>query len=126
MPGSARSDAESLGKRPPKSESDALRRGVQVSGAGIVAEALPQLEHLVLVRVREICDSRESLEESRVIARDGLCARLLEHDFGQPDAIGIARAAPRKVAPLNVVPVEQKFIQFHDSSQRCQKAFENS
>ena len=37
----------------------------------------------------------------------GRHARLLQHDFAEPDAVGIASSAPRKVAVMQVIPAQK-------------------
>ena len=80
---------------------------MEVSGAGIVAEAFPKLEHAVERGVGEVAYGREGGEEAFEVGDDGFDARLLEHDFGEPDAIGVARAAPREVAGGGAIPGEE-------------------
>ena len=87
---------------------DQLRRGVQVARAGIVAHALPELEHLFRLGVRQIEYRRERAQEGFVIALHRLGARLLKHDFGKPDAVGVCFAAPRKGAGVRFVPAQKR------------------
>ena len=43
------------------------------------------------------------------IARNRHHLRLLEHDFGNPDAVGITRAPPREVASGGGEPFEEEW-----------------
>ena len=40
------------------------------------------------------------------MVKHGGDARLLQHDFAQPDAVGFASFTPRKIAAMLVVPAE--------------------
>src|SRR5690606_15312418 len=60
---------------------------VEVAGAGVVAEPLPRLEHVVERRVGERGERREALDPALVVRDRGLYARLLEHDLRNPDAV---------------------------------------
>ncbi len=42
------------------------------------------------------------------MVNDGAHARLLQHDFAEPDAVRIASFAPGKVAAMLAVPAEQR------------------
>ena len=74
--------------------------GVQVAGAGVIAEPGPGLEHVVERRRRERPHVAPARQEARIIRRDRLDRRLLQHDFGQPHAIriGALAAAARATA----------------------------
>ncbi len=43
-----------------------------------------------------VVHGREAFEEARVVAEHGGDLGLLQHDFGQPDAVGVARVLPRQ------------------------------
>jgi len=76
-----------------------LPRGfLEVAGAGVVAESGPEAENLLLGGFGEGADIRETREEFFVVGDDGVDAGLLEHDFGEPDAVRVAGAAPGKIA----------------------------
>ena len=63
---------------------------MQISGAAVVAEALPLVKHICLVRLCQGFDGRKSLHPAREIGLYGFCPRLLEHDLGHPDMIGVS------------------------------------
>ena len=102
-----------VGKAPAMIAHHGTRAGEQVAGAGIIAEPRPRRHHIGIVGRRKVGDGRPALGEALEIARDRRDGRLLEHDFGEPDAIGIGhraaerRDAPRQVARRAVVPAEQ-------------------
>jgi hypothetical protein len=86
--------------------------GVQVACPGIVAEPRPGAEHLIERGRGQRLDARPALHEAQEVRRDGGCRRLLQHDFGQPDAIGIGRFArfrpPRQAPAVAVVPGQKR------------------
>ena len=84
---------------------------VQIAGAGVIAEAGPGLEHVVERRRRQRPEIGPARQKACVIGPDRLDRGLLQHDFGQPDAIRIGalsrRRAPRQLAAMAVVPGQQ-------------------
>jgi len=60
---------------------------VEVAGAGVVAQALPELEHGLFGGVGQVCDGGESGDEALVVGQALVHAGLLENDFGEPDAV---------------------------------------
>ena len=45
-----------------------------------------------------------------IVFLDGLGPRLLEHDLGDPDSIGVPRPTPRKVAGVSLEPSQDGFL----------------
>ena len=88
-----------------------LRAGMQIAGARVIAKPRPGAQHIFEVGRRQRLDRRPARQEPRVIRRDGLDRRLLQHDLGQPDAVGSVRCArpraPRQHARVPVVPGEK-------------------
>ena len=89
-------------------------RPVQVPRAGIIAEAFPQLQDLLLVGFGERPHGGKALEKAVVITGDRFGAGLLQHDFGHPDGVGIARAAEGERSLVPLIP-GQKLRIGHDS-----------
>ena len=83
--------------------------GVEVAGAGVVAQSLPAFQHLFLGSVGQVLDGRVARDEVFVICPPLLYAGLLEDDFGQPDIVWIVRAPPGQIATVFVVPVNDFF-----------------
>jgi hypothetical protein len=83
------------------------RGALEVARARVVAETGPDAEHGVGVGDRQGRDVGEAREEALVVGDHRLDARLLEHRLGDPDGVGVARAAPGQVAPVLVVPGQQ-------------------
>ena len=63
-------------------------------------------------RVREAFDGGQLAHPAFPIRDDGLHLRLLEHDFGNPDGVGVVGATPGKVAGVGGEPVEQQRDEF--------------
>ena len=81
---------------------------VQVAGATVVPQPAPQGHHLVLGCRGEGMHVRKPAQEARVVAQDGAHLGLLQHDFGQPHAVGIAGALPgQAVPPVAALPMHQ-------------------
>ena len=87
---------------------DVAGGGVEVAGAGIVAEALPEPEDVLLRGVGQGADVGEALEEAVVIVHPLRHAGLLEDDLGDPDAVGVAGVAPGQRAAVRVVPPAER------------------
>ena len=62
---------------------------VQVAGAAVVAKASPGGEDVVERRGGQRLDCRPAREELEVVGNDGFHRRLLQHDLGDPDLVGI-------------------------------------
>ena len=85
------------------------RGGVQVAGAAVVAQPLPEPQHRVLGRCRQALHVREGGHETLPVGLPLGDPGLLEDDLAEPDGIGVAGAAPRKVPSVVRVPGEQGF-----------------
>ena len=86
---------------------DFLCRAMQVARAAVVAEAGPELQDFFLRCASERFDGGKSFQEAMVVRQDGGDARLLQHDFCDPDAIGVAARAPGEIALVRAEPSEQ-------------------
>jgi len=83
-------------------------RGMEVPGAGVVAGALPRLQHLGPIRRSERGDAREPVDEPLEV-RNGLGdARLLQENLSDPDAVRVAAEPPGERASVDAEPVEQR------------------
>jgi hypothetical protein len=86
--------------------------GVQIAGAGIIAKPRPGRHQIGLGRGGERLHrgpARYKFRETRAHRRD---RGLLQHDFGQPHAVGIGcvaagGGAPRQIAGMRIIPGEQ-------------------
>ena len=88
----------------------------QVPGPGIVAEALPQLEELLLVAGRQTKDRGELGHEPAVVGDHRRRPGLLEHDLRHQNGVGVPRPPPGKGALVFVIPFQQGIGEFHESS----------
>ena len=88
--------------------SDLLRGLMQHPRSAIVAQTAPGCQHRIFRSLGERLDIRKTFEENPIVVKHGGNARLLQHDFAEPDPIGIASLAPGKVAAMLVVPAQQR------------------
>src|ERR1700676_5453436 len=86
---------------------DLLCRSMQVARAAVIAEASPRAQHGFAARSSERVDVRKARQESAVVWEHSGNACLLQHDFGNPHAVGIPRSAPVEVALCLGEPAEQ-------------------
>ena len=112
------SASKSRGSSPSCRSTQMLRRGMQVAGAGVVAEARPQREHVVeRSAAARSGRSGSACDEALEVRDHGLHLRLLQHDFRQPDAIGRARMLPGQVvAAAGVEPARAGALRRNSSS----------
>ena len=80
---------------------------LQIARAAVVSKPLPQLHEPILRDLCQRLDIRADLEKARIVRLDRLNARLLEHDFGEPDAVRILGVSPRQVALVFAVPLQE-------------------
>ena len=86
---------------------------MQVPGAGIIAETLPEPEHLVLGGGGQGLDGREVLQEPFPVGPSLGHARLLEDDLAQPHRVRIPGPPPREVPAVLGVPAEDGLGEDH-------------
>jgi len=84
-----------------------LRRLVGAPCAGVIAQPLPLLEHVLLARRGQRSQGREPLHEAQEIGARLLDARLLEHQFGDPDAVGRALRPPGHLPAMLLKPTAE-------------------
>ena len=112
--GGVRSDArqglQRLGLRretPGMAVDDDFGAAMQVAGAAVITQAFPELQHGIQRRGSQCLDRGHGGDEALVIWDDGIDLGLLQHDLRQPDAVGIAVAAPGSVGSIVLIPGEQ-------------------
>src|SRR5205814_3010627 len=85
--------------------------GVQIASAVVIAQTLPQPQHVLLVGVGESADRRKGFDEAMEVRNDRGNLSLLEHRLADEDVIWIEmtvlRRPPGKVAAMAVVPIQQ-------------------
>src|SRR5438105_1588109 len=96
-----------VGQRAIVVPTDHARERVEIGGACVVPQPVPLLSHSPGLRVRERLEVRKPLDKPRIVCRHPPHLCLLQHELGDEDAIGIARATPRKVARGPGPPGEQ-------------------
>jgi len=88
------------------------RAGMQIAGARVITEPLPEMQHLVERGRGQCANIGKTRHESVKIASDRDDGGLLQHDLAKPDAVGIGGLArqrpPGQVAAVPVVPDEQR------------------
>ena len=80
---------------------------VQVAGAAVIAQPLPEGEHLVFGRGGKGGGGGEGGEKARVVSGNGGHLGLLQHDFGEPDAVGVAAVPGQVVAAVLFLPADE-------------------
>ena len=80
----------------------------EVAHARVVAQALPGFEEGVVFGGGEGGDGGEGGEEAGEVGPDGLDLGLLEHNFADPDGVGIRVAAPGHFALVGAIPGEER------------------
>ena len=91
--------------------------GMKVASTTVVAEAGPGMENVPLGSCSQRPHRGEAAQERGVEWEGGRDLGLLEHDLRDPDAVGIASAAPRQVSPVTAVPGEQRTPPFEEHRQ---------
>lgn len=84
-----------------------LGRFVQIARAGVVAESGPILHHFRLGSFRQILKRREIFKKALKIGNDRRGGGLLQHGFGNPNAVGIAVQTPRQLAFIGAKPFDK-------------------
>ncbi len=98
------------GNLPAMTRDNFLRGTLQVSRAAVIPEAGPAAQHGLGLRARQRLHRGKFFKESLVIRNHRGYARLLQHDFREPDAVRVLRAPPGKV-PLSLCkPGEQSAL----------------
>jgi hypothetical protein len=78
---------------------------MKAPGAGVIAEALPQQQHVVLLRGGQFGQAGESRHPAPPVGQHHLQLRLLQHHLGHPDAVGIEGfAIGRRAAVMAQLP----------------------
>ena len=99
---------EVLGKPAVVLRDDLLRGSLKIADPLVIAESFPELVQFGFGRAGESLDRRECLHPASPVRQDGFDLRLLEHDLGNPDGVGVTRAAPGEIAGVGGKPVQQK------------------
>src|SRR5262249_42848093 len=76
-------------------------------GRGVVSEPGPAVAHRVGGSRGQVLQGGIAAQEARVVPHHARHLRLLEHELGDQDRVGIARSAPRQRAPMPGIPAQQ-------------------
>ncbi|MPN22717.1 hypothetical protein SDC9_170100 [bioreactor metagenome] len=77
---------------------------MKIAGAAIITEPRPELHQQLLRRFGQRFDCGQGLHETLEIGDHRLDPGLLEHDLGDPDAVGVPILPPRQDARVNAIP----------------------
>ena len=89
-----------------------LRGFLHVADASVVAETFPEFVDFVGMRCGESFNGGQLTHPTFPIWDYGFYLRLLEHDFRNPDGVGIAGTSPREIAGVGGEPREQPHDKF--------------
>jgi len=84
---------------------------VEIAGPGIVAEALPEPQNLLLLRLRQAGEVGKGGKPARKVGKYPFHLRLLEHDLRKPDVVGLIFPPPGQVASVLGKPGEQRILE---------------
>ena len=73
---------------------DDLCAAMQIARPGVVTQPRPTFQYHIKRRLRQRFNGRIELKEADVIRDHRIHLRLLQHDLGEPDAVGVARVLP--------------------------------
>src|SRR5207253_1535219 len=99
-----------LGDLPAILMNDLLCCAMKVTRAAIIAKPLPESEDVLFVSCGKIGNCRKGLEKAVEVGNHRCYLGLLQHDLADPDAIGIAIAAPGKIAARMFKPTEERAL----------------
>jgi hypothetical protein len=91
-----------------------LRGLVHHPRAAVVAETAPGGQDVGFFRLGKGGYGGEQGEETRVVVEDRSDPGLLEHDLGDPDAVGVGALPPREITGVGVEPGQQGLLEFSD------------
>ncbi len=86
---------------------DLLRGSLKIADPRVIAEPFPKFVELAGRRLGGGPNRRQLAHPAFPIRDDGFDLRLLEHDFGNPDGVGVMRAAPGEIAGVGGKPRKQ-------------------
>ena len=66
------------------------------------------MEHITFRSTGESVQIGKSPEPFIIIWDNGSDLRLLEHELGNEDSVGIARPTPGKIAPVGAIPAQER------------------
>ena len=97
---------------------DDFRGGVQIAGTRVITKPLPRVQHVGIRGARKAGEIGEAVEPASIIWNDRGDLRLLEHEFGDKNRVGIGRVTPRQVAAVFPIPCEKGAAEKADARRR--------
>ncbi len=97
---------------------DFLGGAVEIASACVIAEAGPEFQDACLPGTGQRFHGGEAAQETVEIGQDCGDARLLQHDFGDPDAVGVSAAPPGEIAAVGAEPIEQAQLEIQERARR--------
>ena len=76
---------------------DFLSGFLEIARARVIAKASPEAKHFLRWSFGEGFDGRKTFQKALVVRNGSGDARLLQHDFREPNAVGIFVAAPGEI-----------------------------
>ncbi len=86
-----------------------LGGALQIARAAVVAEARPQAQHFFLRSRSKGNNAGKTGEKFFVVGDHRRHARLLQHDFRDPNAVRITILAPGQIALIIAKPIQERF-----------------
>jgi len=82
---------------------------MQVARPRVVAQPLPQPQHLVFLGFGQMGHSGETFHKLLPIGHALADTGLLQNHLAQPDRVGVGGVAPGQVAPVAGIPSQQRW-----------------
>src|SRR5271166_6960629 len=99
-------------KMPAVAHEHSLSAGVKVSRPRVIAKPRPHLEHVIDRGLRERAHNWPARSKAHEIWCNRLHRGLLQHDFGEPNPIGVGflarQGAPREDAAMAIIPMQER------------------
>jgi len=81
---------------------------MQIARTRVIAQTGPVMQHIIEAGIGQGTHIREGLHEAREVGNDRTHLGLLQHDLGDPHAIGVTRVLPGQiVAAVLVEPAQE-------------------
>ena len=89
---------------------DPSRRGVEIAGPGVIAQAGPGLEDFGKRRPGQVAEGGKSSDKAVIVGNHGFNPGLLEHKLRNHDPIGIPGSPPGQVPFMGDIPAEKSAL----------------
>lgn len=81
---------------------------MQIASSRVIAETLPRVKDVIFRGPGQGGEIWEAAEPLIIIRDNGGNCRLLEHELGDKDGVGVSSLAPRKIAAVLAIPAGQR------------------